>query len=826
MVSLSENTRTAESVITLFRDVARIRPNASAIVTSDDDITYAQLLVRTDEILGTLRRNGVLAGDLVGIACGRTTDCIATILAIFAAGAAYVPLDPSYPHARLGAMIADARPRLIVTDAAHASTLGTAFGATLVLDGMERSDERGWEPAGPDDLAYVIYTSGSTGAPKGVEIAMKSVVSLIAWARVAFSAEERAGIFCATSISFDVSVFEIFAALCTGGTIVLGSDILEARTHEARGRIRMVCGTTSGLAALVETRAIPPTVTTVLQAGERLGGVLARELLATSRVRRLLNLCGATEDTVYSVAHEVDPEAAGDPPIGRPILGRSAYVCNRTATELVPDGTVGELCYAGSGIARGYRGMPARTAERFVTNPFASGADDRVLYRSGDRARVNAAGELEHLGRLDDQVKVRGYRVELGDVERAYSDYAGIREVVVVPHTAPAGDVRLAAYAVPRAGALDLADVQRAVAAKLPAWMVPAALVQVTAFARTPSGKLDRTGLPEPVWGQTPSAIPPTTPTESAVAEIWANVLGIAHVGRDDDFFQLGGNSLAAARVSARVEERYHIARMLGPLFADARLHAFSAAVDRERAIDRPYDPVVVVGEAMDDRPPLFWFHGHYNGNESYVRRALDHLPAGYGLISIAPHDGANEPVPESIEAMARERYARLREMQPYGPYRLGGFCNGGLVAYHIATMLVAEGETVSTLLLLSTSVFRERTSRLLARISPRLYAGATRLALAFERSAATRAAQRNGPEPTPLDHLFATIIRAYRPPAYAGPMTVVWGAESREEGYLQADLGWHRYAPNATIVRVPGVHDSVRRSATAFGALLRAYAA
>ncbi len=810
------------SLVSLFLRSVADCPDGDAVLTHYGAVGYRALAARIDAIVGALRAAGVRRGDLVGIALPRTTDLIAGVFAILACGAAYVPLDPTYPAGRIAAMVDDAQPVIVLVHASTADAVAR-HAPTLVLDGTERADGMPWEPVVGDELAYVIYTSGSTGTPKGVEVAMRSVVALAAWAEAAFAPEARAGVFFGTSISFDVSVFELVAPLCTGGTLVLGTDILEARTHPARDRIRTICATASGLQGLVEADAIPAATTTVLQAGEFLGGALARRILATTNAA-LYNLCGATEDTVYSVMHRVVREASGDPPIGLPIADRFAYVCDVDTLALAPRGTAGELCYAGVGVARGYRGMPEKTAERFVANPHARGEDDRVLYRSGDLARMNDDGELVHLGRLDDQVKIRGYRVELGDVAAAYAALPNVRDVAIDARRAPAGDLRLVAYAVPRDGELDVAAIQRAVAAALPQWMIPAALVPMRDFALTPAGKLDRARLPEPAWSVAATYATTQTPTETEIAAIWAAVLGVATVGRDDDFFALGGHSLAAARAIARVEERFGLARLLGALFADATLHAFAAAVDRERALERPYDPVVIVGEAMDDRAPFHYYHGHYNGNESYVRRALDDLPPGYGLVSVAPHDGIHESLPATIEAMAEDRYARLRAIQPRGPYRLGGFCNGGLVAYHLATMLVAAGESVEALVLFSSSVFRERVPQLVARILPALHSRATNYAIAFERGAASRAEHRGGPESTALDAFYQKAIRAYRPPVFRGPLTVLWGDDSREDGFARPDLGWHAVAPAARIVRVPGEHDTIRKYPHLLARYLRTY--
>ena len=431
-----------------------------------------------------------------------------------------------------------------------------------------------------DNLAYLIYTSGSTGRPKGVAIEHRSASALIAWAKSAFTAEELTAVFAATSINFDLSVFELFVPLACGGRVVLGRDALELPRLGEAAAVTLVNTVPSAMAELLRQRAVPPSVVTVNLAGEPLTRRLAGEVHETGSVRRLLNLYGPSEDTTYSTIAAVP--AGVTPTIGRPVAGSQAYLLDRRLRP-VPRGAAGELCLGGRGLSRGYLRRPALTAERYVPDPF--GPPGSRLYRTGDLARHRAGGELEYLGRFDHQVKVRGFRIELGEVEAALLRHPAVGEAVVVAQRPAAGDARLVAYLAAAGEGVppSVPELRRHLAASLPDYMVPSRFVVLDELPRTPNGKVDRRALPDPEVAEAPPAAAetPAGPVEEVVAAVWSEVLGVERIGRRDDFFELGGHSLLATRVVARLEEAFGVALGVGTLFDAPSVAELAAAVGR-----------------------------------------------------------------------------------------------------------------------------------------------------------------------------------------------------------------------------------------------------
>ncbi|MBV8602292.1 MAG: amino acid adenylation domain-containing protein, partial [Candidatus Eremiobacteraeota bacterium] len=545
-----------------------------AIVYGERDVTYRQFGERCAVLRGALRDAGVVVGDTVGVCIDRNPDLVAACMAIVQSGAAYVPLDPATPPERIAGILDDAGTRVAFISPEHAALLPPSV---KTID-LQRIDATPAPPArfDPRTLAYIIYTSGSTGRPKGVEITHRNVVNFVDWVEHRFSPELRDGFVFASSIAFDVSVFEIFGALCLGGRMLIVENVLDLAAAPRRDAARIVSATSSGLTEIVHQRAVPPSVRVIMQAGERLSLALAREILETTQVEELMNLCGGTEDTVYSISTIVPRDVAEAPPIGKPFRHRRAYVLDRFL-KLCPPGVNGEIHYAGPGVARGYRNRPELTAARFITNPYARGADDLPMYKSGDLARFREDGELEYVARIDLQVKIRGVRIELGEVEAAMNAHPAILESVAMarPH---GNELRLVGYALVRRP-VTLLELREHLKRTLPDAMIPTAFVVLESWPLTPNGKLDRAALPEPAVGRNGVAAP-RTPAEAVVAELWRDVLGV-DAGPDDDFFALGGHSLLAARVVARIRERMRAAISLRDLLRNPKLAAFAAVVER-----------------------------------------------------------------------------------------------------------------------------------------------------------------------------------------------------------------------------------------------------
>ncbi len=561
-----------------------------ALLWGESEVSYRELNGQANRLARRLRRLGVGPDEPVAVLCERCPDLVVWLLAVLKAGGAYVPLDPAYPPARLTAILADSRPVALIARAGLLGLLAPPLPPLLVPESEEPplAEESAADlpaVAGAGNLAYLIYTSGSTGRPKGVAIEHHSAVELMAWSATAFSPRELAGVLAATSVCFDLSVFEIFAPLCHGGTIVLAADVLAlAGPFAAAPRVTLINTVPSAMAELVRLGAVPPGAGTVVLAGEPLKPRLARQLHELGTVERVLNLYGPSEDTTYSTGATVEPWDDRLTAIGRPLAGKRAYVLDRTGLPALP-GVPGELLLGGGGVARGYLGRSELTAERFVPDA-SSGVAGGRLYRTGDLARQGPAGDLEFLGRLDHQIKLRGFRIELGEIEAVLASHEAVREAVVASRRAPSGEQALVAYlALPAAGA-SAEDLARYVAARLPAPMVPAAFVLLPALPQTANGKVDRRALPLPHWGggQTAAGDAPQGPVLPLLAQIWSDLLGIEGVGPNDNFFALGGHSLLGMQVLSRIRERLDVDLPVAALFEATTLGKLGERVERARS--------------------------------------------------------------------------------------------------------------------------------------------------------------------------------------------------------------------------------------------------
>ncbi|HEX2195978.1 MAG TPA: amino acid adenylation domain-containing protein, partial [Actinomycetota bacterium] len=553
----------------------RLRPRGDvALVSGDAEMTYGELNDRAAAVAADLRRRGVGPGDVVAVLLERSFDLVAAQLGILEAGAAFLPLDPSYPQRRLSFMLHDARPRAVVSDAATATRfdLGGLDVVAVSAGGPATFDPPDLRP---DDLAYVIYTSGSTGEPKGVAVSHANLAFLVAWYGSEFGGGGRTSSL--APLSFDASVWELWLALPAGTPVALMTTdeardpraLLEAFDRYGVTRAFVPTATAHSLA----TTSLPDSLETLLVAGER----LTRPPLAPHVTT--LNAYGPTETTVMATVGRVEPDAA-IPHIGRPPAGALVYLLDGDL-EPVPKGLPGEIYVGGRGVARGYVGRPDLTADRFVPDPFAAEAGAR-MYRTGDRGRYRADGTIDFLGRTDEQVKVRGYRVEPAEVEAALVEHPAIRRAAVAASPDASGGARLVAYLVGDAipAVPELRDFLRGV---LPSHMVPSVYVSLDELPLTPAGKLDRAALPAPdaerpdLGGEYDE---PGTETEKVLAEIWAEVLGLERVGRTDDFFDLGGHSLLGTQLVSRIRNRFEVEIPLRALFERPTVGGLAAVLD------------------------------------------------------------------------------------------------------------------------------------------------------------------------------------------------------------------------------------------------------
>uniref|UniRef100_UPI00131ECCB1 amino acid adenylation domain-containing protein n=1 Tax=Streptomyces sp. NRRL S-1868 TaxID=1463892 RepID=UPI00131ECCB1 len=491
----------------------------------------------------------------VGVCLSRSVDLVVAVLAVLRVGGAYVPLDPEYPADRLEFMVRDSGVGLVVSESGLVGRVPAGPGVELLsVDELPVAGGVSLSVGEPsvEAAAYVIYTSGSTGRPKGVVVSRGAMASLVEWA-VSLGRERFERTWFSTSLNFDVSVFELFGTLAAGGTLEVARDVLELAERSGGWSGSLISAVPSAFSAVLAEEDLRVTAGAVVLAGEAFPAGLAGRIGEVLPGAVVANIYGPTEATVYAAGWFSDVEGepdGGSVPIGRPVAGKSLRVLD-AALRPVPVGVWGELYIGGQGVARGYHERPGLTAERFVADPFAPG---RRLYRSGDVVRWTGDGVLEYAGRGDDQVKVRGYRIELGEIEAALSSHGRVARAAVVAREDRPGVKRLAAYLVPQSDvSVSVDEVREHVAGVLPEYMVPAAFVVLDALPLNAAGKLDRRALPEPGFESGRAFTAPRTRVEEVLAGVWQQVLGVEQVGVEDNFFDLGGDSILSLQVVSRV---------------------------------------------------------------------------------------------------------------------------------------------------------------------------------------------------------------------------------------------------------------------------------
>ena len=567
----------------LFDTAAQANPDAIAVVDGEKTVSYRELKIQSDKIAAKLQNLGVECESCVGISMQKSIGMVATILGTLKAGGAYVPLAPDYPRERLQFIMSDAGVQVLASHDGIALSQDRA--RDLTEDLKPKTEIQGSKTA--QQLAYVIYTSGSTGRPKGVAIEHKSATEMVRWAHRVFSAHELSGVLASTSISFDLSVFELFAPLTAGGTIILADNLLALTNLSAREQVTLVNTVPSLLQQLLSKNQLPKSVQTVNLAGEALPSDLVTELHRCG-VKRVFNLYGPSEDTTYSTCAELHPgifnPQTDDVHIGQPITGTVAYVLDSTK-RLVPIGVPGELFLGGVGLARGYLNQAALTTDRFISNPLETTPDR--LYRTGDRVRWREDGNLDFLGRYDQQFKIRGFRIEAGEIEIALRSHPSVQDTVIVPHEMD-GETLLAGYVVatPRSNSeisqeiLEQDDddtiytsqlkstLHEFLNEQLPPAMVPTLWCVLDKIPRLPNGKIDRSKLPKP---DKPTAhneyMAPRNETEKVITQLWQEILQQSQVGVNDNFFQLGGHSLLAIQLTTQLENLFNVRLPLRKLF-------------------------------------------------------------------------------------------------------------------------------------------------------------------------------------------------------------------------------------------------------------------
>jgi len=686
---------------------AAATPDAVAIRTARDPVSYRELDARANRLAQAITAAG--RPGRVGIALERGVDLAVAMLASLKAGAAYVPLDPEHPAERLRALCDDAGVGTIVTEAKWLERLPETDASVLAVD---RDAARiaalpGTPPdARPaDDIACVMSTSGSTGRPKAVPVPHAAIVNLVVDNAYAPLARDDIVAHLAHP-AFDAVTFEVWGALANGATLV---PIDRATALEPRALASTLDA--SGVTAVFLTTALFNAVAReapdafarcrhVLFGGESVEPRWVREVLRAGAPARLVHVYGPTETTTFATFHVVtDGDAArATIPIGGPIAGAEVYVLDGRG-EACAAGVPGEIHVGGAGLARGYVGDLALAAERFVRHPFSSDPAAR-LYRTGDRARYRADGAIEFLGRADRQVKVRGHRIELDEVEAALRALPEVRDAVVALRGDTSDTRRLVAWLVPSDPRVPPpATLRRDLRARLPEAMLPAATVWIPSLPLTATGKVDVRALPEPgeaMRGGAPT--PPRDMFEGVLVRIWEQVLGVRGLGVHDRFFEIGGHSLLAAKLVDAIERETGYRVPLTALFADDTVDGLARSL-REGMPDAG-GPVVAVN-ARGHRPPFVFLHGDFQAGGFYSRALALALGPDQPTLIVHPHGLAGDAVPATIEAMAADRIRAVRDLRPEGPYAIGGHCNGALVAFEMARQLVAAGDEVLAVVLI-----------------------------------------------------------------------------------------------------------------------------
>ena len=715
----------------LFEAQVRNSPDAIAVVYEQRQLSYAELNAQANQLAHYLQSLGVGPESVVGLCVDRSLEMVVGLLGILKAGGAYLPLDPHYPSERLAYMLADAQVEVLVTQSqSQSQSQSQPVVGLSVHTAREVCLDRDWAmigqcstatpPSGthPKNLAYVMYTSGSTGKPKGVMVVHQSLVNFLSTMQRQLKLSSDEILAAVTPISFDISGLELYLPLLVGARVVVVDRKIAADGKRLAQMLETIQATvlqaTPATWHMLLEAGWQPGKVKVLCGGEALPQDMARVL--AEGTAEVWNLYGPTETTIWSTTRRLNAECHLS--IGSPLGNTQVYVVDGRF-EAVPVGVAGELCIGGAGLARGYWNRPDLTAERFVPNPFGDGGR---LYRTGDLARWRADGQLEYLGRIDQQVKIRGFRVELGEIEAALQSHNGIVQAVVMVREDNPGDQRLVAYLVVReAGVVPpSAELRALLLQSLPDYMVPAIFLSLETLPLTPNGKIDRRALPAPEGQQLRADYAaPSTPKETLLAGIFAEVLGLERVGAQDDFFALGGHSLLVMQLVSRVRKVFDIELPLRSIFEAPTVAELTAQIDSLENGQRLHlaNAFLGLGSNSDiDQPNIIKIQNGYSAeNMFFIHPAGGGIPLEYRQLAkeigpsitaygITALDMKTRTLPPgSIQEMARSYVTQMQVIQATGPYFIIGYSAGGLIAFEMARQLSIAGETIGLLSLIDT---------------------------------------------------------------------------------------------------------------------------
>jgi amino acid adenylation domain-containing protein len=698
--------------------------HAIAVVCQEKSLTRGELNRRANQLAHYLQQIGVQPETLVGICLERSLEMAIAVFAVLKAGGAYVPLDPNYPPARLNYLLDDAQAEVLLTQSKLLERLPATSAQIICLDQDEDikalEDTNPSSPVKSDNLAYVIYTSGSTGNPKGVAIEHHGAVNTLFDIEERFTVQPQDRVLAVSSLSFDLSVYDLFGVLGSGGTMVIPRP---ASCPDPEHWLELIAqqqisiwNSAPALLELVVNYAIsfggqlPSSLRLVLLSGDRINPNLIVQLQSLNPQLEIVSLGGATEVSIWSICYPIPQNWSGEKsiPYGRPLHNQSFYVLD-AQQQLVPIGVIGELYIGGVGVARGYLQRPELTASKFIPNPFleetplAHKAKGDRLYKTGDLGRYFPNGNIEFLGRIDNQVKIRGVRIELGEIEATLLQCPEIQETLVTVNSSTPDHSSLVAYSILKPNStLTSQQLRDLLKTQLPEFAIPAALIFLDAFPLTPNGKVDLKALPaiQPKPSEAESSLSSISQDslEGQLSQIWSRILNVRAIATDDNFFELGGNSLLALRLFEQIQKVCGQNLPLATLFAAPTISQL-ARVMHDQGWSAPWSVLVNI-QPRGTKAPFFCIHPVGGNILSYygLAEAMGTDRPFYGL-QARGLDGQQTPS-TSIEAMAADYLQEIKLIQPQGPYYLGGHSFGGFVAYEMALQLAKNGEKVALLAL------------------------------------------------------------------------------------------------------------------------------
>jgi amino acid adenylation domain-containing protein len=697
----------------LLAEQALKTPDKIAIVFEDRSLSFKNVNEAANKLANHLLTYNIKTGDIIGLALDRSPEMVISLLAILKTGAAYVPLDPEYPKDRVEFMMEDSAAKILLTSEKYKSHFITVAKEVLIEDAFDKFDSYSAdEPetvVNGDDLAYVLFTSGSTGKPKGVQIKHHNLVNFLLSMAKEPGLTPADNLLAVTTISFDIAGLELFLPLLVGSKLVV-TDAITAKDGRAlldlcnSQQITVMQATPYTWRVMLEAGWEQKLPLKILCGGEALPKDLINKLLARSL--ELWNMYGPTETTVWSTVKLIVNDT--DITIGRPIDNTQVYILDEKLNNFI-DGTIGEIYIGGDGVAVGYLNRLELSAERFVDDIFTDVPGSK-MYRTGDLGKIREDGDIICLGRIDHQVKVRGYRIELEEIEQNLIKQKNIKQAVVIAREDTPGNPRLVAYVIVNEQ-INSADLkqhfdnwQQGLLAVLPEYMVPDDFVIMDVIPITPNGKINRKALPKPDYGniqRTGEFVAPRTANEKLVAEIWQQLMGIENISMTDNFFELGGRSLVAVQIMARIEKETGKRLPLATLFEYATIEKLAARLE--------IDPSSITWESLvpikpsGSKMPLYIVHGA--GLNVLLFNALamnmDAEQPVYGL-QARGLNGVDEPL-DVMEEIATNYITEIVAKNPDGPYALAGYSLGGIIAFEMAKQLMAAGKEVKMLAMFDT---------------------------------------------------------------------------------------------------------------------------